>query len=485
MKKTVALLLLLAFGLCLPAVNHAMIFKSGERIIVERKDINTQDLYMAGELINFYGSALQDVWAVARTAFFWGVVGQDLNLLVSDGEIKGKVGDDLRVVGNKVMMAGKVSGSLLFIGNELTVHRNATVGSDAFILANSTVIDGVIQGPVTINSQKVVINGTVMSDVTIKTKSLVLGPNAGIYGHLTYSTPERLGPELKRQVKGTITWKESLPPAPSQNWLFNLGHWWFMITLVYKFTLFLALLAVGILMIALWPKACWRYTDLINTKPLPSLGWGLALVLGLPVLILILVITIIGIPLALVLVFFYIVLLVFAKLGLALWLGQKVFNVTDQAKPLQFMLGMAIGLAFLGLIDLIPLFRNLVNLVVMIFGSGALWLMIIERPGTALPGIAGQPVTGRRHVPAVKKDSSAPVELALETGAQEEAESHIEEKAAARGRSKKSTRTVKKATRKKQVRQRPATGAAKKATKAAVPKTVKKTTKKRVKKASL
>ncbi len=409
MKKTMTILLLLVFGLCLPAVNRAMIFKNGEKIIVERQDIITEDLYMAGELINFYGSALQDVWAVARTAFFWGVVGQDLNLLVSDGEIKGEVGDDLRLMGNKAMVAAKVSGSLLFIGNELRLHRDATVGSDAFILAGSTILDGVIQGPVTINSEKIILNGTLMNDVTIKTKSLVLGPNASIYGHLTYSTPERLGPKLSQQVKGTITWKKSLPPAPSQNWLFNLGHWWFLFTLVYNLTVFLALLAVGLLVIALWPRACQRYTDLINTKPLPTLGWGLAVILGLPVLTIILLITVVGIPLALVLVFFYLVLLVFSKLGIALWLGQKIFKASDRT-PGKFMLGMAIGLALLTLIGFIPLLNSLINLVVVIFGSGALWLMIIERPGNTVFQKDRKPSLGQRPMPPVKEQEQGSLE---------------------------------------------------------------------------
>jgi hypothetical protein len=139
---------------------------------------------------------------------------------------------------------------------------------------------------------------------------------------------------------------------------------------------------LGVLLLLWRPNFLLNLAATVREYPLQCGLWGLGGLFAAILLIIFLAISLIGIPLLPLVGLGVTVAVILGNLGVALWVGQRIFTGKERTTMQEFLIGMLI----LGLIGLIPVLGGLVLSMVNIFGLGALitWLWNRRRTLTAV-----------------------------------------------------------------------------------------------------
>jgi hypothetical protein len=137
----------------------------------------------------------------------------------------------------------------------------------------------------------------------------------------------------------------------------------------------LSLIATTLVLLLVCRKQLTGIGTTILQKPGISALWGVAGVILIPVAIGLLCITIIGIPLALFLLAVYLWLLYLSQLSLGVALGQRFFG-GGTATTGRLFWAIALGIIIIHILTFIPYLRFFVMLAGLVFGVGALLLVI-------------------------------------------------------------------------------------------------------------
>lgn len=383
MKKTALILLALAL-FCAPV--RAMQFKAETNLYFNQNELVDEDLYAAGENVTFLGNALQDLYvAASNQATVSGTVVQDLNILAVDAEVTAKVGDDLRIFASGVKFAGNVAGSTMVLASRVTQQRQSLLEGDVAITGGEIRLSGTINGSLQVSAKEIILDGTLAGPVTLNADRIRLESGARVLGRLQYSSPQEIQIDLGALVQQPVQ-RVSAPAvtgagAEPFDWK---GLVWFG-KFLYRLTLYLGLLAVGCLLLWLAPLPMRRYVDVIRLRPWPSLGWGVITVLGLAVVMGLLVVSLLGIPIAAIVAVLAFFAALFAAIGAGYTLGLLLLKPQPQALG-KNLLAFFLGFTVLSVIQLIPVVGTLVDVLVILAGLGALWLLrTFQEPAPAVP----------------------------------------------------------------------------------------------------
>ena len=135
---------------------------------------------------------------------------------------------------------------------------------------------------------------------------------------------------------------------------------------------------LGIIIILLAPKRVKAVTESIRTRPWASLGWGVLILIATPIAAGIACITIIGLPLGLIALTLYTIAIYITQLFVGLLIGQLIIGSFRAVKSKAALNGaLALGLAILSLLRLIPYLDFFIGLATVLFGLGA--MLVSER----------------------------------------------------------------------------------------------------------
>jgi len=367
-------LLLVIFLIASQVQVWGMQFIGQEDLFLDQDELVDEDFYIAGEKITFLGNALQDLFVVASArASISGTIVQDLNVGAVRAEINAKVGDDLRVAASEMVISGNVTGSTLLFGYSIFIKPQSVFESDVRIWGDDVQMAGKANGNLYIRGREVLINGIVAGDLKIEAKSIVLGRKARILGRLDYISSQEIQTTLGAVVQNQPNW-QSKPDANAGAGKSGWKNFFTVSKIFFRITLYLGLLAVGCIFVLLLPHATRKYAMVMRYRTWASLGWGALTIVAITILLLILVISLLGIPVAIVLGFLSLTVMLAAGIGMGYMIGILII------KPKVSATGPSIGAFVLGftlliMLGLIPILGNVVNLIVIVFGFGAIWLV--------------------------------------------------------------------------------------------------------------
>jgi hypothetical protein len=171
-----------------------------------------------------------------------------------------------------------------------------------------------------------------------------------------------------------------------------------------------ALALIGLALVALVPGLTRRLTDVIESRPLPALGWGfvacaafvgvviflavsaavLSLVLGLTTLWSLMTVTIVGGALGeAVVISGFVVFVVLVAQALAGYIvGRAVLQRVQPTLVDNRIATLLIGLALFVAVTMVPVLGGLVALAAALLGLGAAWISVRDRPRPAPPALA-------------------------------------------------------------------------------------------------
>jgi len=339
-------ILLMAFtavsALAFDARSVAFDARSGNIVTVASGEVIDGDLYVAGKTITIDGTINGDLIAAGRTITVNGPVNGNIMAAGETVNINGEVTHAVRLIGETLNISGTIGRDLLVGGAKFSMASTAEIGGDLLLGAGTARIDGLING-----------------DIKSGVDSLTIASTASIQGKLTYISENEANIQSGAQIKGTITHK--LPDVKEKIATgTGIGLWGTVIG-------FLMILVIGIIIVLLAPRRVESVTESIRTRPWASLGWGVVILVATPIAALIL-------PLGLIALALYTITIYLTQLFVGLLIGQLIIGAYKGVVETRGALvgALALGLAILSLLRLIPYLGFVIGLATVLFGLGAI-----------------------------------------------------------------------------------------------------------------
>lgn len=397
--------------------------RSGDTIVIGADEVINDDLYVGAENFTLDGTVKGDVVAAGAVITINGTVEGDLIAAGQAVVINGTVTDDARIAGAALLLGrnASIGDDLVAAGASLETEEGSTVGGDLVVGSGQALLAGDVAGDVLAGTAALELRGSfggdvkAYVDVTEETKSsppinmymtnvpitipsvqpgLTVDEDASIAGNLDYTSYKDL-PIPTGVVGGKVTRSApqvgekvlEVPPTAAE----KAASW--SLDLLRRIV---TLLLFGFLLAWLAPKFMQGAMTQLQSKPWPSLGWGVVawaafwflLLLGIFVTILGAVVfgfftlgsvsgTIVwvGILAIFALVLVFVLATAFLTKILVGWLsGKWIVSRFNPALAEHKVWPMLVGIIIVAVLVALPFVGWLFNLLVIFFGLGALWL---------------------------------------------------------------------------------------------------------------
>lgn len=349
---------------------------------------------------------------IAKTLVSEGVVSVPANEVVQDDlfigaekvEVLGRVEGDVFVGGGEVRIAGEVTGDVYIGGGTLTLENvvggsvfaaggnillnGVTVGNDVLIGGGNVQIDGQsrIDGQLVagvgnlqmagnvgrnliVGAGNLSLDGQVQRDALLGIGSIQAGSGARVAGtmHLPANIEESLSPNATFAQIERYQTPEGDRNSPKD---------WEGVGRGLKIFSFLSALVLGALALWLFPKQVAAGAERIRQDPGRTLLWGMAAMFLIPFVLVGLLVTIVGIPVAMMLLGLFVMSLYFAKIFVALALGEWIESSLPYELGKNRFFLFVIGLIAYYVLMMIPIIGGLVMFIGTVLGLGALVLSL-------------------------------------------------------------------------------------------------------------
>ena len=350
-KVLIVALLLILLMIFTTVLVLAFDVRSGDIVTVTSGEIIDGDLYVAGKTIIIDSTINGDLIAAGQTIMVNGTVNGSIIAAAQTININGEVTHAVRVIGETLNIGGIIGRDLLAAVGNFSTTSTAEIGGDLLLGAGIARIDGLIKG-----------------DMNSGVNSLTITSTANIQGKLNYVSKNEANIQSGAQIRGMITHKV---PDVRKGLEAGIGLCWIVIG-------FLMALVLGIIVVLLAPRRVKAVTESIRTHPWASLGWGAIILVAAPIVALIVCITVIGLPLGLIALVLYAIAIYLTQLFVGLLIGQLIIGAFRRVETKAALVGaLALGLAILRLLRLIPFVGFFFGLVTVLFGLGA--ILVSER----------------------------------------------------------------------------------------------------------
>jgi len=342
--------------------------RSGMAVTVASGEVVDDDLYVAAETIIIDGTVDGDLWAAGNIITVNGIVNGSVMAAGRIVNINGDITHAVRAVAETININGDVGGDVMVGCGKVNIASTARVGGDLLFGADIAVIDGPIEGNIKGSGREVTISNGVNGKVELEVESLTILSTANIGGDLSYTSEEEADIQAGAQIAGATTHK--LPEAKKDE--AKVFPFVLFFGALGKVISFLMALVTGLIIILLAPRRLTSIAEAIGSRPGPSAGWGALIVFVAPLAAVLVCFTIIGIPVGLITLALYGIALYLAQIPVGLFIGRWIIGRFRVVESKAIMVGaLAVGLAILKLLSLIPYFGFVVGFVVVLFGLGA------------------------------------------------------------------------------------------------------------------
>jgi len=359
-------------------------FRAGERVTVAAGETVAEDVYITAGSSVIEGTIQGDLTVAAGTVDVRGTVTGSVNVAGGNVTVAGSVGGAVRVAGGNVTISGQVGRDVVLAGGNVVIAPGATVGADVAGGVGRLEIEGNVSGDVLAGAGELIVRGSVGGAIDAQTGQLRIESQASVGGNVRYASDREAQIAPGAQIGGTV---ERTQPAfvgnrpligdnPLTGFLGSL----------------LALLLLGWGLMLLRPTAVVLPGAELRTRPLMSLGAGLAMWAG-QFLVLILLIALAALmgqlapslggaflaPFFLVLLAILAALLlsqVWVAMAIGGWLGSRT---SELSQWLAYAIGAVVWVLLLAVLGFISgALGGLAFLAGWILGLGAVTLYVID-----------------------------------------------------------------------------------------------------------
>ena len=423
------LLALLTLSIALPA--RAFEERTGDTITIAADEILEDDLYAAAETIIVDGVIKGDLIAGAQTIIINGTVEGDLLVGARDVIINGTIQDDARIFGAAFLIGENavIGDDLLGGGGSLETRPGSKIGGDLLMGSGQNLLAGDIAGDAKLGTGAIELRGKIGGDAvfalgkvenegqkmgpmsfdpeqTITMPNLAVGltfgPDAEIGGKLEYIADRDLGVPASI-ASGGVTRTEPVYDEEELREMHRENRTQSELVLdasIDAVRTIASLIIVGLFLAWVFPTLLGKMGATIQEKPFPSLGWGTiawaAFLFSLLIIIFMMVmggiifglLTLSGLSAAVivsgVLALFgtsvgFVMLTAFVtKIAVSLLGGKLILEKVNPKLAEHKFWPLALGVVLYAILSAIPVLGILVNIVVVLLGLGALWILFTD-----------------------------------------------------------------------------------------------------------
>jgi cytoskeletal protein CcmA (bactofilin family) len=324
------------------------------------------DLIVAANYTRIDGDVNGDLIVFSTSVTVNGHVKGDILGFAQELRVNGTVDGNLRAGCHSLILNGSVGKNVSVWAQNFDMDSKATSGGTLMIGSNDAELDGQIAGDLLAFGNSITIDGTLGRDAQIRAHQFTIGSDANIKGNTDYTgwrQPDvSPGAKLASPIHTTI--QRPGPDYSSPRFYWHETLFWGAVFVFGLFTLFTA------------PGFFFDVTD-ASKRIGPSLGWGALMLIVTPIAAAAACLTIVGVGIGIVAILWYLIALFAAQVFVGAWLGEKMLGSGVGVAATAGRL--ALGLAVIRLISIVPIAGALVQIVVVIWGLGALGRAVHRR----------------------------------------------------------------------------------------------------------
>ena len=382
-NKSAALMLAAALAVvpvCQPRA--AMVLQTNRYASAAGETIG-DELWLSAGAIDLQGEAQNDLFLVAAAQhpgggdatdgaiLLGGTCRNDVWALGNRISLAGDARDHVRLLAKTVVISGGVSNNAILAGNSVQIAPSARLGRGAWIVGENVVLEGDIEGDVSVWCKSVTISGRVGGTLRLAGNDIVVLPKARIGGDFIYTAPAEIALEKNVELGGQLR-REIEPGAPTARKPFLA--WPSIMTQAW---LFLAAFGAGLALLFICPGFMDESAACVRGAFWKSVFTGFVAVAILPMVLLFLAVSIVGLPLAAMCFCLATIMIYTAKIAVALAVGTLILRRPGQG--MKNVPALALGLALLYLLAGAGLAGVLVWFCIVCVGTGAMILAAAAR----------------------------------------------------------------------------------------------------------
>ena len=321
------------------------------------------DLIVAANRTRIDGDVDGDLILFSNSVTVNGHVKGDILGFGQEIQVNGPVDGNVRVWCQSLSLSSTVAKNVMSWSERTELDEKATVGGTLTTFSGNSELDGRIGGDLLAMVGDLEINGKLGHDVAIRADRLTIGSAAEILGRTKYQG--RRQPEIAEGAKLASPIEVTLrKPGPDYG---QLAYYWHQVLFWGASFLF------GLVLLLLTPAF---YTDSAKAanKVGLALGLGLLFLIATPIVGIILCVTIVGLGVGIAALLVYLIALYASQVFVGSWLGEKILGMGVGVGPAIGRL--ALGLAILRLLRMLPFAGPVVGAIIILWGLGALVLAL-------------------------------------------------------------------------------------------------------------
>lgn len=324
------------------------------------------DLIVAADRAHIDGDVDGDLISFSGSLTVNGHVKGDVLAFGREIVINGPVDGNVRTWGESLSLNSTIGRNVTAWGEQLTLDEKGSVVGSMILGAQNAELDGRIAGDVLALASDLTLNGKFGRDVAVRGDHLTIGTTAEIDGQTKYAG--RGQPDVASGAKLASPIQVTVPRrGPDYT---RVAYYWHQVLLwgaSFLFGLVILLVAPGF------------FADAAHEtrKAGPAFGFGVLFLFATPIAIIILCVTIVGLAIGLSALLLYVIAIYAAQVFVASWLGEKLLGYSNGVGPAVGRL--ALGLAVVRVLHMIPVAGGWFTLLIAIWGLGALVLAAHRR----------------------------------------------------------------------------------------------------------
>jgi hypothetical protein len=341
-----------------------------KRVVVPAGEIHEGWLFGAGDQVVIEGTVNGDAYVAGGIIEVDGTINGDLIAAGGQVNISGTVSDNVRAAGGNIQVNGKVGKNVSAAAGTITIGKSGAVGGGILAGCGNLSLSGTVARDAKVAAGAMTMTGAINGNVDFAGDNLTVLQGGRIGGNLFARVKNKEHVDIAQgSVLGTvdITTQEMKPVQHIVG--FRPFRFWAKIVWA------LSLLLVGLVLTIVFPKQFRELGLTINKLPGMSFLWGIVGLIVIPIAGGILMVTLIGIPLGLLVWTLYLWMLYFTQLTLGVFLGHRLFGI-EEKKGGNLFWAFTVGLIIVQALTFIPYVRFLVVLAGLIFGMGAILLVL-------------------------------------------------------------------------------------------------------------
>jgi cytoskeletal protein CcmA (bactofilin family) len=324
------------------------------------------DLIVGANRTQIDGDVDGDLIAFSHEVEVNGHIKGDIIAFTQELRVNGIVDGNVRVFADAAVLNGAIGKNVMGFVHTLEVTEKSNLGGTATLFSQDAQLNGPLKGDLLAFVQDLEINGPIGGDVKVRANDLTIESGAQIAGRTQYEGPKQPdvagGAKLASPIEVTI--RQNRPDY--SEWLY---YW-------HQILRWGAAFLLGMVLFLIAPGVFLDASHSAKKAGL-AMGIGLLFLVGMPAAALIACVTIVGLGVGIVLFLTYIVAVYISQVYVGEWLGERLLGEGIGAGP---VLGrLALGLAILRVVRIIPYVGPLSALVVIVWGLGAHVLAIHKR----------------------------------------------------------------------------------------------------------